>query len=349
MKGKEKLKKTLKNDFSYKPNKLKRANSLKPNKIIHIDKFRLPMDNISSEMRDIKRVLNTENSKRSKNKVLIKKTNMKIAKESIIVSLRTELKYQKLLNRNLLHLKEYADKNSEEYKKNYDNICKYRAQMHEDLSGFVLVVGNFENNISNYKKEKEMMIKTNESLINYKKEEQSKLNERLEKLNNDTQIQYNKLEKLRKTLREYRNEKEEYYSGMEKNELKHLSKYEKLISEYKRLENLYQYYYDLKIKNMRIKMDGINKNLFAEEENDALLKLKEKQVMSDFLKNIIRDIQTQMTEIDRVNKRIKEDKNIEKLLGKKGLEKYRQRLNEKYKSEISTLNSKYNMTFTSNY
>lgn len=349
MKGKEKLKKTLKKDFSYKPNKLKRANSLKPNKIIHIDKFRLPMDNISSEMRDIKRVLNTENSKRSKNKVLIKKTNMKIAKESIIVSLRTELKYQKLLNRNLLHLKEYADKNSEEYKKNYDNICKYRAQMHEDLSGFVLVVGNFENNISNYKKEKEMMTKTNESLINYKKEEQSKLNERLEKLNNDTQIQYNKLEKLRKTLREYRNEKEEYYSGMEKNELKHLSKYEKLISEYKRLENLYQYYYDLKIKNMRIKMDGINKNLFAEEENDALLKLKEKQVMSDFLKNIIRDIQTQMTEIDRVNKRIKEDRNIEKLLGKKGLEKYRQRLNEKYKSEISTLNSKYNMTFTSNY
>ena len=96
-------------------------------------------------------------------------------------------------------------------------------------------------------------------------------------------------------------------------------------------------------------MDGINKNLFAEEENDALLKLKEKQVMSDFLKNIIRDIQTQMTEIDRVNKRIKEDRNIEKLLGKKGLEKYRQRLNEKYKSEISTLNSKYNMTFTSNY
>ena len=102
------------------------------------------------------------------------------------------------------------------------------------------------------------------------------------------------------------------------------------------------------MRNRKIKLDGMNKNLFSDEEDTALLKLKEKQVMGDFLRNIIRDIQTQMSEIDRVNKRIKEDKGIEKLLGKKGAEKYRQRLNEKYKSEISTLNSKYNMTFTSN-
>ena len=346
MKGKEKLKKSLKTDFNYQPNKLKRANSLNPNKIIHINKFRLPMDNISIEMKDIKKVLNTENSKKIKNKVLIKKTNMKIAKESIIVSLRRELKFQKLLNRNLLNLKEYADKNSEEYKKNYDNICKYRAQMHEDLSGFVLVVGNFEKEISNFKKEKEMMIKTNENLIKYKSDEQNKMKEKLEKLNNDTQNQYDKLEQLRKMLREYRNENEEYYNNMQKNELVHLSKYEKLISEYKRLDNLYKYYCDIKMKNMKIKMDGINKNLFAEEEDTALLKLKEKQVMGDFLRNIIRDIQTQMTEIDRVRKRMKEDRHIEKLLGKKGLEKYRKRLNEKYKGEISTLNSKYNITFT---
>ena len=107
--------------------------------------------------------------------------------------------------------------------------------MHEDLSGFVLLVGNYERDISNYKKEKEMMIKTNESLINYKSEEQNQMKAKLEKLNNDTQIQNNKLEKLRKTIREYRNQSEEYYGGMEKNELKHLSKYEKLIIEYKRL------------------------------------------------------------------------------------------------------------------
>ena len=172
------------------------------------------------------------------------------------------------------------------------------------------------------------------------------MKEKLEKLNNDTENQNNKIEKLRKILREYRNQNEEYYGNMEKNELIHLKKYEKLISEYKRLENLYQYYFDLEMKNMRTKMDSMNENLLAEEKDSALLKLKEKQVMGDFLRNIIRDIQTQMGEIDRLNKRISEDRKVEKILGKKGAEKYRQRLNEKYKSELSTLNTRYNVTFT---
>lgn len=349
MKEKSKIKKNVKTEFNLKQNKLKRAKSFKPNKVIHIDKFRLPMDNINIEMNDIKKVLITENARKIKNKILIKNTNMKIAKESLIMSLRKELRFQKLLNRNLLKLKEYADKNSNEYKKNYDNICKFRTQIHKDLSEFVSIVDNYEKDINKFNKEKEMMIKTNESLINYKSEEQRKMKEKLDKLNNDTEIQNNKIEKLRKTLREYRNTNEEYYGNMQQNELMHLQKYEKLIGEYKRLENLYKYYFDLEMKNMKLKLDGINKNLFAEEKDNALLKLKEKQVMGDFLKNIIQDIHSQMGEIERINKKMKEDKNMEKLLGKKGAEKYRQRMNEKYKSELSSLNTRYNMTMTTTF
>ena len=349
MKEKSKIKKNVKTEFNLKQNKLKRAKSFKPNKVIHIDKFRLPMDNINIEMNNIKKVLITENARKIKNKILIKNTNMKIAKESLIMSLRKELRFQKLLNRNLLNLKEYADKNSNEYKKNYDNICKFRTQIHKDLSEFVSIVDNYEKDINKFNKEKEMMIKTNESLINYKSEEQRKMKEKLDKLNNDTEIQNNKIEKLRKTLREYRNTNEEYYGNMQQNELMHLQKYEKLIGEYKRLENLYKYYFDLEMKNMKLKLDGINKNLFAEEKDNALLKLKEKQVMGDFLKNIIQDIHSQMGEIERINKKMKEDKNMEKLLGKKGAEKYRQRMNEKYKSELSSLNTRYNMTMTTTF
>ena len=349
MKEKSKIKKNVKTEFNLKQNKLKRAKSFKPNKVIHIDKFRLPMDNINIEMNDIKKVLITENARKIKNKILIKNTNMKIAKESLIMSLRKELRFQKLLNRNLLNLKEYADKNSNEYKKNYDNICKFRTQIHKDLSEFVSIVDNYEKDINKFNIEKEMMIKTNESLINYKSEEQRKMKEKLDKLNNDTEIQNNKIEKLRKTLREYRNTNEEYYGNMQQNELMHLQKYEKLIGEYKRLENLYKYYFDLEMKNMKLKLDGINKNLFSEEKDNALLKLKEKQVMGDFLKNIIQDIHSQMGEIERINKKMKEDKNMEKLLGKKGAEKYRQRMNEKYKSELSSLNTRYNMTMTTTF
>ena len=47
------------------------------------------------------------------------------------------------------------------------------------------------------------------------------MKEKLEKLNNDTQIQNDKIEKLRKILREYRNENEFYFNNTEKNELNH--------------------------------------------------------------------------------------------------------------------------------
>jgi hypothetical protein len=42
-----------------------------------------------------------------------------------------------------------------------------------------------------------------------------------------------------------------------------------------------------------------------------------------------------------------EDREIAKLLGKRGAEKYRERMAEKYNNEISSLNSKYN-NFTMN-
>ena len=47
-----------------------------------------------------------------------------------------------------------------------------------------------------------------------------------------------------------------------------------------------------------------------------------------------------MAEIDKINKKMKEDKRIEKLLGKKGAEKYRQRENEKYKTELNNASFK---------
>ena len=260
------------------------------------------------------------------------------------MSLRKELKFQKLLNINLLRFKEYADKNSNEYKKNYDNICKYRTQLHSDLSEFMNLVDNFEKLKNDYKNEKELMIKTNESLINYKNQELLKLKYRLDQLNNDTQNQSDTLENLRKKLREYREKNDEYILNIEKNECAHGQKYENLLNEYKRLENEYKYYFDLEIRSRKNNLDRMNKNLCAEEEGLAVLKLSEKKVKGEFLKNIIRNIQSQIQEIENLNKRINDDKEIEKLLGKRGAEKFKERMNKKYKNELSSINSKNNFT-----
>ena len=147
------------------------------NNVININKFRMPIENIKTELKDIKKILKeTENSQERQQKILIKKENIKIAKENLIMSLRKELKFQKLLNRNLLNFKEYADKNSSSYKKNYEDICKYKAQLHSDLAEFISICDNYEKMKNEYENEKNTIIKTNENLINYKKEEQNKIN-----------------------------------------------------------------------------------------------------------------------------------------------------------------------------
>ena len=336
--------------------KFMRANSSRMNKlsldninnVININKFRMPIENIKTELKDIKKIIKeTETSQEKQQKILIKKENIKIAKENLIMSLRKELKFQKLLNKNLLHFKEYADKNSNEYKKNYEDICKYRTQLHTDLSEFIALVNNYEKQKSEYSNEKDEIIKTNENILHYKNQEQNKMKNRLEQLNYDTQNQYTTLENLRKTLREYREQNDKYILSIENNEYAHDQKYEKLLKEYKRVENEYKYYFDLEIRSRKNNLDRMDKNLCAEEEGLAMLKLSDKQVKGEFLKNIIKDIHSQIQEIEQLNRRIKEDKEIEKLLGKRGAEKFKQKNAEKYKNEISSINTKYNFTLNS--
>ena len=336
--------------------KFKRAKSARPNKIqkdlnniINVNKFRIPIESINIELKDIKKIIGEENEicKEKDDKKLIKKTNINIAKENIIISLRKELKFQKLLNRNLLNFKEYVDKNSNSYKKNYEDICKYRDQLNSDLSQFISLCDNYEKLKNDYENDKNTIIKTNENLINYKKDEQNKMKIRLDKLNYDTQNQYNTIEELRNKLRECRNQNNDYILNLEKNEYEHDLKYEKLLNEYKRVENQYKYYYDLELRSRKDELDRMNKNLLAEEEGMAITRLNDKKVKGTFLKNIIKDIQSQIQEIENLNKRMKEDKEIEKLLGKYGAAKFKERMSEKYNNEISNINSKYNFTYTS--
>ena len=328
---------------------LRNKKDIKNSNVINVNKFRIPLESINRELKDIKKLVegNNENSKEKEQKILIRKANLKIAKENIIMSLRKELKFQKILNRNLLNFKDYADKNSGEYKKNYEEICKYRDQLHYDLKEFIALCENYEKLKNEYENEKNTLINTNENIISYKTDEQEKMKVRLDKLNSDTQNQHEKIEQLRNTLREFRNKNNDYIVNLEKNEYDHDQRYEMLMKEYKRVENEYKYYYDLEIKSRKDQLDRMNKNFMAEEEGLVMSRLNDKQVKGAFLKNVIKDIQSQIQEIENLNKRIKEDKEIEKLLGKRGAEKFKERMTEKYNNQMSNINTKHNFTLTS--
>ena len=332
----------IKRPNSYKPNIMNNSKT-KLNKVIHINLFQIPIENINKELKDIRKQINqTENTKPKKDKILIKNANIKVVKEKMIMSLRKDLNFQKLFYKNLLKYKEYANKNCNFYKKNYDDICKYKVQLHEDLSDFVNIVNHYEELKTNYDKDKELMIKTNENIIFYKQEEQNKMKDRLDKLNHDTQNQKNIIEQLTITLDEYN---KEYNECLENDESEFEKSYEILLDKYKELENEYEYYFDLELRNRKNKLDEKNENLFNEEKGMVLLKLSEKKVKGEFLKKIIRDIKIQIQEIEQLNKKINDFKDMEKLLGKRGAEKYKQKMKEKYKNKISNINKNYTCTY----
>ena len=315
--------------------------------VINVNMFRIPLESIKTELKDIKKIIHSPEKQKEEEKLLIKNTNIKIAKENIIMSLRKELKFQKLIYRNLLNFKQYADKNSSLYKINYENICKYKKQLFLDLSDFIRLCDDYEKRKNECEVEKNTIITTNENLINYKNQEQEKMKIKLNKLNGDTERQHNIIEGLRNKLREFRNQNNDYILNMEKNEAEHDQRYEMLLNEYKRVENEYRYYYDLELRGRKNRLDGMNKNLMAEEEGLAMLRLSDKQVKGQFLKNIIKDINSQIQEIEQLNKRRSEDRETEKLLGKVGAEKFRQRMTEKYNNEMTNIYSKYKTTLSS--
>lgn len=132
-----------------------------------------------------------------------------------------------------------------------------------------------------------------------------------------------------------------------KSEFKHEEKYQNLLSKYKKLEYQYNYYFDMEIKNRKSKLDESNKDICSEEETMAILRLNDNKAKGEYLKSIIRDIQIQINEIEKINKIINADRKIEKFFGKSGAEKIKKRINTKFLNKSLNKKKKNYSYFTS--
>ena len=273
-----------------------------------------------------------QNSKSTAAK-LIKKENLKNAKESVIISLREDLEYHKQVNRHYLLYKQYATDICNYYKQNFDEIFKFKSDLREDLSDFIKVVEGFEAQMKKYDKEKADMIRTNNDIIKYKNEENEKMNQKITKLNGDLEIQKNKLDKINATLNEYRNENENYLNKLNNNELNHLEKYEELEDKYKRLKAQYEVYFNMEIKKRKLELDFKDDNLCRDEKDKVNLQLQDKIIKNIFLKEIANEIKKQINEIESINQRSAEEEQLIRFLGKAFYNRVKQRKAENDKSK----------------
>ena len=260
---------------------------------------------------------------------LIKEVNSKNAKESIILLLREDLQYHKKINKSYLLYKQYATDILNYYKQNYEEITKYKMDLRTDLQDFITVVERFEDQIKQYNKEREMMIKTNNDIIKYKNQEKEKLNARINVLNNDLEKQKIKLDSINETFNDYQTQNENYIDKLNKSELNFLEQFEDLESKYKRLKAQYEMYFNMEMKRRKNELDLRDDNLCREEKDMADLKLQDKIVHNNFLKEMVEEIKSQIKEIEDMNKRSEEEEQMIRFLGKAFYNKVKQRREEK--------------------
>ena len=271
------------------------------------------------------------NNKKSKSTAakLIKEVHSKNAKESIILLLREDLQYHKKINKSYLLYKQYATDILNYYKQNYEEITKYKMDLRTDLQDFITVVERFEDQIKQYNKEREMMIKTNNDIIKYKNQEKEKLNARINVLNNDLEKQKIKLDSINETFNDYQTQNENYIDKLNKSELNFLEQFEDLESKYKRLKAQYEMYFNMEMKRRKNELDLRDDNLCREEKDMADLKLQDKIVHNNFLKEMVEEIKSQIKEIEDMNKRSEEEEQMIRFLGKAFYNKVKQRREEK--------------------
>ena len=260
---------------------------------------------------------------------LIKEVHSKNAKESIILLLREDLQYHKKINKSYLLYKQYATDILNYYKQNYEEITKYKMDLRTDLQDFITVVERFEDQIKQYNKEREMMIKTNNDIIKYKNQEKEKLNARINVLNKDLEKQKIKLDSINETFNDYQTQNENYIEKLNKSELNFLEQFEDLESKYKRLKAQYEMYFNMEMKRRKNELDLRDDNLCREEKDMADLKLQDKIVHNNFLKEMVEEIKSQIKEIEDMNKRSEEEEQMIRFLGKAFYNKVKQRREEK--------------------
>lgn len=336
MENKRKQKKTL-----IKSNTLRTASSISKIKVRYnnppnIDDYKEPFNENKMRLK-INEILKSFSSYNNKSKLtaakLIKKENLKNAKENIIISLRQDLEYHKKINRHYLLYKQYATDISNYYKQNFDEIFKYKSDLREDLRDFIKVVEGYEEQIKKYNKEKDIMIKTNNDIMRYKNNEKERLNETINKLNNDLEKQKNKLDKINEIFDEFKTQNETYIDKLNNNELEYLTQYENLNNKYQKLKMQYDLYFNMEIKKRKLELDYQNNNLFKEEKDNVNLKLQDKICQNIFLKEIVDEIKRQINEIESINHKSAEDEQLIKFLGKAFYNKVKQRQEEKNKIE----------------
>jgi hypothetical protein len=252
-------------------------------------------------------ILHTKKNNLKRTKTLLNEINKTITKESLIIQLRNEFNYIKMLNQSYKDYLTIIKKIKETYLKNKKAIIEYNNFLRATYKENVKIIDKYEYKIEIIKSDKKNIIKTNEEILKIKNDEIKILNEKLIEFQTKVDMNIGVLEKQRKIRKSLEdqllNDRKEFMKKEEKDEKKYkvLIKKMKFLNDMKKQLEKTINYIDLNPTDKSNELEDelkADKLIMIENKN---IQLKEEQIKNQYLIDKVKDLSTRITNISTID------------------------------------------------
>ena len=263
----------------------------------------------------------------------IRDTNINnISAEKLILTLRQDLKYHTELNQKFKNYFTEISKLGNNFKYNLECLNEHKKNLQFEMKDFVEIVEEKEKEMNDLKEEKNMLILTNEALLNDKLTEKTILDGQLKDAMRNLAFSSEKLTNTKTKINELSGELEMINKEILDNENEHIKKYDRLLYKYNRELEKFQVFldndeYDLKLN------DEINERKIDEYKKNVDIENFERESKKVYLNTVIEGLYKKIEGVKQNRIEREKEKERYKFLGKYFASHYK----EKHKEPIKCL------------
>ena len=263
----------------------------------------------------------------------IRDTNIiNISAEKLILTLRQDLKYHTELNQKFKNYFTEISKLGNNFKYNLECLNEHKKNLQFEMKDFVEIVEEKEKEMNDLKEEKNMLILTNEALLNDKLTEKTILDGQLKDAMRNLAFSSEKLTNTKTKINELSGELEMINKEIIDNENEHIKKYDRLLYKYNRELEKFQVFldndeYDLKLN------DEINERKINEYKKNVDIENFERESKKVYLNTVIEGLYKKIEGVKQNRIEREKEKERYKFLGKYFASHYK----EKHKEPIKCL------------
>ena len=263
----------------------------------------------------------------------IRDTNINnISAEKLILNLRQDLKYHTELNQKFKNYFTEISKLGNNFKYNLECLNEHKKNLQFEMKDFVEIVEEKEKEINDLKEEKNMLILTNEALLNDKLTEKTILDGQLKDAMRNLAFSSEKLTNTKTKINELSGELEMINKEIIDNENEHIKKYDRLLYKYNRELEKFQVFLDNDEYNLKLN-DEINERKIDEYKKNVDIENFERESKKVYLNTVIEGLYKKIEGVKQNRIEREKEKERYKFLGKYFASHYK----EKHKEPIKCL------------